>query len=132
LGTSQGQTATHTPQAANTSVQAIAAAKDATAGAANITATAIKRPIKITMNTNCTSACGNDYDCPHEDQYENEDGSVKLEVTHLSSDYPKACERISPTFIVCHHAWDEPCINAVEFIADQEAKHGEARVASQD
>jgi len=71
------------------------------------------------MNTSCTSACGNDYDCPHE--YD----EVKLKVQHLPSDYPKA-EQLDPMIAGVDFGAE------LEFISDQEAKHGEERVPSND
>jgi hypothetical protein len=71
------------------------------------------------INTKCTSACGNDYDCPHRE--ESEDRSVKLEVQHLPSDYPKK---------------DDVYANMAHLIIDamndQGQKWGEERVSAND
>lgn len=68
------------------------------------------------MNTICTSACGNDYDCPHEEQF----NEVKLRVQHLPSDYPK------------ENVYADMAHLIIEAMNDQEAKHGEERVPAND
>lgn len=77
------------------------------------------------MNTQCTSACGNDYDCPHE--YD----EVTLKVQHLPSDYPSKREE-QIINLRRDGVSEENMTLALEMLADQETKHGEERVPAND
>lgn len=73
------------------------------------------------MNTICTSACGNDYDCPHE--YD----EVTLKVQHDTGERKFEAHVVTP-----FEMWDAAADEALGYIVEQEQKWGEERAANQD
>jgi hypothetical protein len=73
----------------------------------------------------CTSSCGNDYDCPHDEAFDEQRGIVRsgldFDIKHLPSDYSKQCT--AP----CGHSGCDP-LAFTEAVADQEQRWGEERV----